>query len=184
MGRRWWGRGSTHGLKEAGEDQTSHTRFATLGKAWEAAVNTCMCVCAACYCNPAAGDMAGATVGTYIITRALKYNMPKRLVRGDCPVALHFPLATLKPYALSSCMWPEHGVACDPCCYDGGCQCDWLGAHLRMTSVCLPCLPCCAQAVHCARAVHTMPKTNLSWSVSKLQSHQLAQLSPPSSQEW
>lgn len=24
--------------------------------------------------------MAGATVGTYIITRALKYNMPKRLV--------------------------------------------------------------------------------------------------------
>jgi hypothetical protein len=27
-----------------------------------------------------AGDMAGATVGTYIITRALKYNMPKRLV--------------------------------------------------------------------------------------------------------
>lgn len=29
---------------------------------------------------PYAGDMAGATVGTYIITRALKYNMPKRLV--------------------------------------------------------------------------------------------------------
>lgn len=27
-----------------------------------------------------AGDMAGASVGTYIITRALKYHMPKRLV--------------------------------------------------------------------------------------------------------
>jgi hypothetical protein len=26
------------------------------------------------------GDMAGATMGTYIITRALKFNMPKRLV--------------------------------------------------------------------------------------------------------
>jgi hypothetical protein len=27
-----------------------------------------------------AGDMAGATIGSYIISRALKYNMPKRLV--------------------------------------------------------------------------------------------------------
>ncbi|WIA32458.1 hypothetical protein OEZ86_003279 [Tetradesmus obliquus] len=29
---------------------------------------------------PYVGDMAGATVGSYIISRALKYNMPKRLV--------------------------------------------------------------------------------------------------------
>jgi hypothetical protein len=35
---------------------------------------------AAAAASSPAGDMAGATVGSYIISRALKYNMPKRLV--------------------------------------------------------------------------------------------------------
>lgn len=29
---------------------------------------------------PYVGDLAGATIGTYFISRALKYNLPKRLV--------------------------------------------------------------------------------------------------------